>query len=149
MKKEEEEKMNIPVAQAACAIDSCAAVTGVVGLVVGLVAGFAIGKAKRGGGQKGRKPSSAPKHVPSTPGAVEIYVGNLSYETDDERLRKEFEKYGTVASVRIVTNRFNDKSKGFGFVEMPVRSEAEAAIKALHDYELQGRKLRVNEARNK
>ena len=133
------EKMIVPVPVAAA---------GAAGLVIGFVAGLAIGKAKRGGSPR-RKQSQAPKHVPSTPGAVEIYVGNLSYETDDDRLRKEFEKYGTVASARIVTNRFNDKSKGFGFVEMPVRAEAEAAIKALHDFELQGRKLRVNEARNK
>lgn len=80
---------------------------------------------------------------------VEIYVGNLNYDMTEEQMRKEFEHYGAVKSVRIISNRFNHKSKGFGFVEMPDRSEAEAAIKALNNKELQGRKLRVNEAKNK
>ena len=80
---------------------------------------------------------------------VEIYVGNLSYDMTEEQMRKEFEKYGAVFSARIISNRFNQKSKGFGFVEMPNRSEAEAAIKALNDKDIQGRKLRVNEAKNK
>ncbi|OPZ62602.1 MAG: RNA recognition motif [Firmicutes bacterium ADurb.Bin506] len=70
-------------------------------------------------------------------------------ETAEDQLRREFEHFGKVKSARIISNRFNRKSKGFGFVEMPNRPEAEAAIKALHDKEIQGRKLRVNEARNK
>lgn len=80
---------------------------------------------------------------------VEIYVGNLSYDMSEAQLRKEFERYGAVKSARIIENRFNHKSKGFGFVEMPNRPEAEAAIRGLHDKDLQGRKLRVNEAKNK
>lgn len=80
---------------------------------------------------------------------VEIYVGNLSYDMTEAHMRKEFEKYGAVKSARIIANRFNHKSKGFGFVEMPNRPEAEAAIKALHDKDILGRKLRVNEAKNK
>ncbi len=80
---------------------------------------------------------------------VEIYVGNLSYDMTEDQLRREFEKYGTVKSARIIENRYNKKSKGFGFVEMPVRSEAEAAIQALHDKDVMGRKMRVNEAKNK
>lgn len=80
---------------------------------------------------------------------VEIYVGNLSYDMTEAQMRKEFEKYGAVKSARIITNRFNHKSKGFGFVEMPNRPEAEAAIKALHDKDILGRKLRINEAKNK
>ena len=80
---------------------------------------------------------------------VEIYVGNLSYDMNEAQMRKEFEKYGAVKSARIIANRFNHKSKGFGFVEMPNRPEAEAAIKALHDKDILGRKLRVNEAKNK
>ena len=80
---------------------------------------------------------------------IEIYVGNLSYDMTEAQLRKEFERYGAVKSARIIENRFNHKSKGFGFVEMPVRSEAEAAIKATHDKEILGRRLRVNEAKNK
>jgi len=80
---------------------------------------------------------------------VEIYVGNLSYDMSEAQMRKEFEKYGEVKSARIISNRFNRKSKGFGFVEMPNRPEAEAAIRALHDKDILGRKLRVNEAKNK
>ncbi|MBQ9430170.1 MAG: RNA-binding protein [Kiritimatiellae bacterium] len=80
---------------------------------------------------------------------MEIYVGNLSYDMTEDQMRKEFEKFGTVFSARIISNRFNQKSKGFGFVEMPNRPEAEAAIKALNDKDVQGRKLRVNEAKNK
>ncbi|HNX34874.1 MAG TPA: RNA-binding protein [Kiritimatiellia bacterium] len=80
---------------------------------------------------------------------MEIYVGNLSYDMTEAQMRKEFEKYGAVKSARIISNRFNHKSKGFGFVEMPNRPEAEAAIKALHDKDILGRKLRVNEAKNK
>ncbi len=80
---------------------------------------------------------------------VEIYVGNLSYDMTEAQMRKEFEKFGAVKSARIISNRFNHKSKGFGFVEMPNRPEAEAAIKVLHDKDILGRKLRVNEAKNK
>ena len=80
---------------------------------------------------------------------IEIYVGNLSYDMTEAQMRKEFEKFGAVKSARIISNRFNHKSKGFGFVEMPNRPEAEAAVKALHDKDILGRKLRVNEAKNK
>lgn len=80
---------------------------------------------------------------------IEIYVGNLSYDMTNDQLRKAFAKYGTVKSARVIENRYNHKSKGFGFVEMLYRPEAEAAIKALHDKTVMGRRLRVNEARNK
>ncbi|MEG1479664.1 MAG: RNA-binding protein [Kiritimatiellia bacterium] len=80
---------------------------------------------------------------------IEIYVGNISYDMTGEQLRKAFAKFGTVKSARVIDNRFNHKSKGFGFVEMIYRPEAEAAIKALHDKNIMGRRLRVNEAKNK
>lgn len=117
----------------------------IVGVIAGLCVGYLAG-AWRG---RYRNIGSKPKYKPTAPGVVEIYVGNLSYETDEDQLRKEFEKYGKVISSRIISNHFNHKSKGFGFIEMPNRDEAEAAIKALHDAEVQGRKLRVNEAKNK
>ena len=89
------------------------------------------------------------KKTPAGPQArIEIYVGNLSYDMNDEQLEKTFAKYGTVRRARVITNRFNHKSKGFGFVEMAYRAEAEKAIKALHDKSVMGRRLRVNEARN-
>ncbi|MCL1888022.1 MAG: RNA-binding protein [Kiritimatiellaeota bacterium] len=94
----------------------------------------------------------APKRPPggkSDGKCVEIYVGNLSYDMKDRQLREAFAKYGAVKEARVVENRHNKRSKGFGFVIMPNRPEAEAAIKALHDRDVMGRRLRVNEAKNK
>lgn len=90
-----------------------------------------------------RKPHPAPAD-----GSVEIYVGNLSYDMTEPQLVAEFEKFGKVNSVRLVMNRFTGKSKGFGFVQMPVRAEAEAACAALNDREIMGRKIKCNEAKN-
>ena len=72
----------------------------------------------------------------------------MSYDLTDDQLRKEFEAYGTVNSARVITNRYNNKSKGFGFVHMPNRDEADAAVAALNDKEILGRKMKCNEARN-
>ena len=80
--------------------------------------------------------------------SIEIYVGNLSYEMTDDQLRAAFAKYGEVARARVIEKRHTHKSKGFGFVEMCYRPQAEAAIRALHDKTVMGRRLRVNEARN-
>ena len=66
----------------------------------------------------------------------------------EDQLRKEFEAYGKVNSARLITNRFNGKSKGFGFVQMPDRGEAEKAIAALNDKDILGRRLKCNEAKN-
>lgn len=99
-------------------------------------------KKKKSVTNKGKK-----KSFKSNPNAVEIYVGNLSYEMGNSELRKEFEKFGIVTSARIITQRNSRKSKGYGFVEMPHRSEAEEAIRALNNKEIKGRKIHVNEAR--
>ena len=80
---------------------------------------------------------------------MKIYVGNLSYNTDGESLRTAFAEFGEVTSAEAVTDRETGKSRGFGFVEMPNKAEAEAAIKALNGKELDGRALNVNEARPK
>lgn len=88
------------------------------------------------------------RHPAPADGSIEIYVGNLSYDLTEDILRKEFEAYGKVNSARIITNRFNNRSKGFGFVHMPNRAEADAAVKALSDKEILGRKLKCNEAKN-
>ena len=90
-----------------------------------------------------RKPHPAPAD-----GSIEIYVGNLSYDMTEEQLRKEFEAYGTVNSARLIINKFNGKSKGFGFVHMPNREEAEKACAALNDKEILGRRMKCNEAKN-
>lgn len=88
------------------------------------------------------------RHPAPADGSIEIYVGNLSYDLTEDRLRKEFEAYGVVNSARIITNRYTNKSKGFGFVHMPNRAEADAAVKALSDKDILGRKLKCNEAKN-
>ena len=99
-------------------------------------------------GKKGERTSVPTRHPAPADGSIEIYVGNLSYDLTEDQLRKEFEAYGTVNSARIIMNRYNNKSKGFGFVHMPNRSEADAAVAALNDKEILGRKLKCNEARN-
>lgn len=88
------------------------------------------------------------RHPAPADGSIEIYVGNLSYDLTEDQLRKEFEAYGKVNSARIITNRYNNKSKGFGFIHMPNRAEADAAVKALSDKDILGRKLKCNEAKN-
>jgi len=77
---------------------------------------------------------------------MRIYVGNLSYETSEEGLREAFEQYGTVESATVVTDRDTGRTRGFGFGEMP-DEEAQQAIEALNETELDGRALTVNEAR--
>lgn len=125
---------------------------GIIGIVIGLLLAKACCcPSRRAGGAGGACKPGHPCHRDGSEdnGCVEIYVGNLSYDLTEDAMRKEFEKFGTVQSARIITNRFNSKSKGYGFVEMPNRPEAEAAIAALNDADVLGRKLRVNEAKNK
>lgn len=78
---------------------------------------------------------------------MNIYVGNLSREVIEEDLRQTFEAFGQVASVTIIKDRFSGESRGFGFVEMPAKAEAQAAITGLNGKQLKGRTLTVNEAR--
>jgi len=78
---------------------------------------------------------------------MNIYVGNLSYNTTDADLREAFAQFGEVADARVIMDKYTDRSRGFGFVEMPNRSEAEEAISKLDGQDLQGRTLKVNEAR--
>lgn len=78
-----------------------------------------------------------------------IYVGNLSYNTNEAGLRTVFEGFGTVSSVKVITDRDTGSSKGFGFVEMGSDAEATAAITGTNGTELDGRQIRVNEAMDK
>jgi RNA recognition motif-containing protein len=78
---------------------------------------------------------------------MNIYVGNLSYDTTEDQLRQVFEGFGQVSSVNIITDKFSGESRGFGFVEMSDQGEAQAAISGLNGQELNGRALNVNEAR--
>ncbi|MBI2850963.1 MAG: RNA-binding protein [Chloroflexi bacterium] len=78
---------------------------------------------------------------------MKIYVGNLSYEVTEQDLRKEFEAFGTVESVALITDQYSGRSKGFAFIEMPNVSEGQAAINALNGKTLKERTLTVNTAR--
>ena len=78
---------------------------------------------------------------------MRIYVGNLSYEVSDEELREEFSAYGEVTSANVLLDKMSGRSKGFGFVEMASKSEAEAAIAGLNGKMMQDRTIVVNEAR--
>ena len=78
---------------------------------------------------------------------MNIYVGNLSREVTEDELRKEFEAFGEVTSVNIIKDRYSGESRGFGFVEMSTKSEAQAAINELNGKSLGERTLNVSEAR--
>ena len=78
---------------------------------------------------------------------MNLYVGNLAYSVTEADLRTAFEAFGAVDRASVITDRDSGRSKGFGFVEMPNNSEADAAIKALNDTALNGRNIKVNEAR--
>lgn len=78
-----------------------------------------------------------------------LYVGNLSYRTYEGSLQELFAAYGTVESVKIITDRESGQSKGFGFVEMGSDEEAQAAIAGVNGQEFEGRQLKVNEAMDK
>ncbi len=78
---------------------------------------------------------------------MKIYVGNLSYEITEEDLRQEFVAFGEITSVSIITDKYSGRPKGFGFVEMASKAEAEAAITGLNGKTLKERTIMVNEAR--
>ncbi len=78
---------------------------------------------------------------------MNIYIGNLSYETTEDDLRGAFEAFGQVTSVNILTDKYSGKPRGFAFVEMAKKEEADAAINGLNGKELNGRTLNVSEAR--
>ena len=78
---------------------------------------------------------------------MKIYVGNLSFEVTEEELRQEFEAFGKVESINIITDRYSGRPRGFAFVEMPSVSEGQAAINGLNGKTLKDRTLVVNAAR--
>ena len=80
---------------------------------------------------------------------MDIYVGNLPYTATDQELQQLFSQYGKVTSARVVMDRDTGRAKGFGFVEMPDRGEAEKAIQATNGQDMGGRALRVNESQPK
>lgn len=80
---------------------------------------------------------------------MNIYVGNLSQQVSEEDLRGAFEAFGDLTSVKIIKDKFSGTSKGFGFVEMEAKANAQTAIQELNGTELKGTRITVNEARPK
>lgn len=80
---------------------------------------------------------------------MNIYVGNLAREVTEDDLREAFEAFGQVGTVNIIKDKFTGESRGFGFVEMPSKNEAQNAITEMNEKDLKGRTINVNEARPK
>lgn len=78
---------------------------------------------------------------------MNIYVGNLSQQVTENDLREAFESFGQVTAIKIIKDRFTSESKGFGFIEMPVKQEAESAMEDLNGTDLKGKTINVNEAK--
>ncbi len=78
---------------------------------------------------------------------MNIYIGNMSFDTTEDQIRQAFEGYGEVSAVRVITDRDSGQPKGFAFVEMEAKDEAVAAISGLNGQDLNGRELNVNEAK--
>jgi RNA recognition motif-containing protein len=78
---------------------------------------------------------------------MNIYIGNLAYTVSEDDLRDAFNQFGQVDSASIINDKFSGRSKGFGFVEMPNDSEAREAIESMNDKDLNGRTIKVNEAK--
>jgi RNA recognition motif-containing protein len=78
---------------------------------------------------------------------MNIYVGNLSQQVTENDLREAFESFGQVTDIKIIKDRFTSESKGFGFIEMPAKQEAESAMEDLNGTDLKGKTINVNEAR--
>ena len=81
--------------------------------------------------------------------STKLFVGSLPWSVNDEELKENFEKHGTVVSAKVIMDRDTNRSRGFGFVEMESSSDANNAISALNDSELNGRNIVVNEAKSR
>ncbi len=120
--------------------------------------GFLVGRfaPRKSGTKSGSRPArSQPQQRASQPqsesqvASAELYVGNLSYETTEADLREMFGKAGKVASIRLIENKFNGKSKGYAFLEMANKAFALEAMKQLNGKEFKGRKIVVSQAKSK
>jgi len=79
--------------------------------------------------------------------STKLFVGSLPWSVDDQKLQDAFEEYGNVVSAKVITDRETRRSRGFGFIEMEDSSEAQTAMNALNESELEGRTIIVNEAK--
>lgn len=147
-----------------CNAALCPYVAGAIGFVCGAALTSVVCKlrcakkdGRRSAGHRGdgrgpyqNRPQQRPsaKIHPAPPaGSIEIYVGNLHYDMTEDELKNAFAAYGKVDDARIITNRFNGRSKGFGFVHMSEMKEVEAAVAALDDKEFRGRRIKCNVAK--
>ncbi len=80
---------------------------------------------------------------------MNIYIGNLNFNLSEDELKQVFEEYGEVNSVKIISDKYSGRSKGFGFIEMPNDENAKKAIDELNGAEVKGRSLKVNQARER
>ncbi len=80
---------------------------------------------------------------------MNIYVGNLVFDVTEDDLKEAFKEFGEITEVRLIMDKFSGKSKGFGFIEMPSKAEAEKAIEEMNGKEFKGRAINVNEAKPK
>jgi len=78
---------------------------------------------------------------------MNIYIGNLSFDTTEDQLRQAFEDFGEVTTVNVITDKYSGKPRGFAFVEMSSNDEGKAAISEMNGHELNGRSLNVDEAK--
>jgi RNA recognition motif-containing protein len=134
--------MNIPILLVALAPTHARGLVFLAAVLLGIVLFFVVKAARARGGRPAKSRPAAGNGE-----FVEIYVGNLSYDMTDEQLRALFAKYGVVQSGRVITHKPTGRSKGFGFVEMPHRAEAEIAISKINNTDVMGRRIRCNEAR--
>jgi hypothetical protein len=122
---------------------------GVIALAVGLFIGHLVGVCTLPGAARATRAKPAAKAQAGTgDDIVSLYVGNLAYSAQRDALKELFEQYGTVHSVRIMTDRATRRPRGYGFVEMD-HAGAQAAMQALNDSEFCGRTLRISEAKQR
>ena len=128
------------------------AIASLAWFVVGVLAGRGLLPAKASSGKSRRRGgagSSSRSSRSDSKGNAELYVGNLSYDVTEKDLYRTLGAYGRVSSVRVITNSFNGKSKGYSFVQMADRAASDKVIKAMNGKEYQGRKMVVNMAKNR
>ncbi len=80
---------------------------------------------------------------------MNIYVGNLGFDVSESSLREAFEQFGQIAEVRLIMDKYTGKTKGFGFIEMPEKEDAQKAIAEMNEKEFEGRVIKVSEAKPK